>query len=163
MPNMKRLTRNHKHIFFAVCFDYRGTLLDHTSDRKLVPGMENLLAQLKHKKIPMALISRFPTDELIKRLGDLKEYFGEHIYSGGGKAKLDCIQKFAKKLSIDDLSKIVFIDDKPDNFIPVAEESNVFVIGFRGSGKYPHAESSCEKLGIPFATTAEDLENLLAV
>lgn len=163
MLEEKIKSQNQKNKFSAVCFDYRGTLLDHKSDRKLVPGMENLLSRLKDKKIPMALVSRFPRDELINRLGALKEYFGEHIYSGGGKAKLDCIKEFAQKLSIDDLSGIVFIDDKPDNFIPVAKESDVFVIGFKGSGKYSHAETTCEEQGIPFAKTAKELEILIAV
>jgi len=154
---------NHKKTFLAVCFDYRGTLIDHKRDQDLVPGMEKLLSGLKRKKIPMALVSRFPTDELTKRLGRLKEYFGENVYSGGGKAKLDCIIAFAQKLGIDDLSRIVFIDDKPDNFVPVAKGSDVFVIGFKGSGKYLYADSACKEIGIPFAGTAEELEDLLAV
>jgi phosphoglycolate phosphatase-like HAD superfamily hydrolase len=153
---------NHKKKICAVCFDYRGTLLDHKSDQDLVPGMEDLLSGLKDKNIPMALVSRFPTEELIKRLGALKEYFGEHIYSGGGKAKLDCIKAFAQKLSIDDLSQIAFVDDKSDNFVPVAKGSDIFVIGFKGSGKYSDTQTVCKELGIPFAQTAEDLENLLA-
>jgi len=151
----------HKKTIFAVCFDYRGTLLNHNSDRELVPGMENLLAELKKKQIPMALVSRFPADELTKRLGSLMKYFNEHIYSGGGKAKLDCIKTFAQKLTIDDLSQIAFIDDKPENFVPVAQNSEVFVIGFKGSGKYPHVETVCKDMGIAYATTAKELENLL--
>jgi FMN phosphatase YigB (HAD superfamily) len=153
---------HHKKQFRAVCFDYRGTLIDHKSDHKLVPGMENLLSKLKDKKIPIALISRFPIEELIKQLGTLKEYFGDHVFSGGGKEKLDLIKSFAQKLSIDELSQIVFIDDKPENFVPIAKGSNVFVIGFKGSGKYPDAEGVCKELGIPFAEKADDLENLLA-
>jgi FMN phosphatase YigB (HAD superfamily) len=153
---------NHKKQLSAVCFDYRGTLLDHKNDHKLVPGVENLLSRLKDKKIPTALISRFPEEELIKQLGTLKEYFEDHVFSGGGKEKLDRIKSFAQKLSIDDLSRIAFIDDKPENFIPVAKGSNVFVIGFKGSGKYPDAERVCKELGIPFAEKADDLENLLA-
>jgi FMN phosphatase YigB (HAD superfamily) len=152
---------NHNQKLCAVCFDYRGTLLDHNSDQDLVAGMENLLAKLKDKKIPMALVSRFPAEELSRRIGELKKYFGNHIYSGGGKAKLDCIKEFAQKIKIDDLSQIVFIDDKPDNFIPVAKRSDVFVIGFKGSGKYPHAEIVCKEEGIVYAKTAEELEHLM--
>jgi FMN phosphatase YigB (HAD superfamily) len=159
MTIMKMLNHNQK--LCAVCFDYRGTLLDHNSDRDLVPGMENLLAKLEDQKIPMALVSRFPTDELSRRIGALKKYFGNHIYSGGGKAKLECIREFAQKITIDDLSQIAFIDDKPDNFIPVAKGSDVFVIGFKGSGKYPQAEIVCREHGIVYAKTAEELENLL--
>jgi hypothetical protein len=33
----------------------------------------------------------------------------------------------------------------------------------RGSGKYPYADSACKELGIPFAGTAEELADLLAV
>jgi hypothetical protein len=33
----------------------------------------------------------------------------------------------------------------------------------RGSGKYPHADSVCNELGIPFAGTAEESADLLAV
>jgi beta-phosphoglucomutase-like phosphatase (HAD superfamily) len=147
----------------AVCFDYRGTLLDHNSDHDLVEGMKNLLSLLRDRKIPMALVSRFPKDELKNRLGTLEAYFGEHIYSGGGKAKLDCIRQFAEKLAIHDLSRIAFIDDKPDNFVPVAKGSDVFVIGFKGSGKYPHSEFVCKEQKITFAKTAKELENLLVV
>ncbi len=152
---------NHKTKFRAVCFDYRGTLLDHHSDHDLVQDMETLLIKLKEHSVPMALVSRFPVTELSKRLGVLKEYFGEHLYSGGGKAKLDCIKDFAKNLSIDDLAQIAFIDDKPENFIPVAKGSNVFVIGFKGSGKYPNTDIICKEQGIVYADTAQDLEKLL--
>ena len=158
----KTQSLKHKKQFSAVCFDYRGTLLDHTNDQDIIPGMENLLSGLKNKNIPIALISRFPKEELIKRLGTLKKYFEDNVYSGGGKAKLDCIKAFAQTLSINDFSRIAFIDDKPDNFVPVAKESEVFVIGFKGSGKYPNAENVCKELGIPFALTARDLKNLLA-
>jgi ATP-dependent protease Clp ATPase subunit len=161
MLKKKSTSLNHKKQLSAVCFDYRGTLLDHTNDQDIVSGMENLLAGLKNKKIPIALISRFPKEELIKRLGALKKYFENNVYSGGGKAKLDCIKAFARTLSINDFSRIAFIDDKPDNFVPIAKDSDVFVIGFKGSGKYPHAENVCKELGIPFALTARDLENLL--
>ncbi len=27
---------------FAVCFDYRGTLIDHNSDRRLIPERDTL-------------------------------------------------------------------------------------------------------------------------
>jgi hypothetical protein len=33
----------------------------------------------------------------------------------------------------------------------------------RGSGKYPHADSFCNELGIPFAGTAEESADLLAL
>jgi hypothetical protein len=33
---------------------------------------------------------------------------------------LDCIKAFAQTLSINDFSRIAFIDDKPENFVPVA-------------------------------------------
>jgi len=33
----------------------------------------------------------------------------------------------------------------------------------RGIGKYPYADSVCNELGIPFAGTAEELADLLAV
>ncbi len=35
----------------AVCFDYRGTVLDHNSDRELVAGMEEILSGLVERNI----------------------------------------------------------------------------------------------------------------
>lgn len=166
---LRRFIGNIKEIFMlykerkisAVCFDYRGTILDHKSDRDLVPGMENILSALKKENIPMALVSRFPKDVLEKRLGSLKKYFGENIYSGGGKGKLECIIKFAKKIGIKDFSQIVFIDDKPDNLVPVSRESDIFVIGFAGSGKYPGVGVICRERRIAYAESVEILKRML--
>lgn len=153
--------KNLRKKLLAVCFDYRGTLINHTDDQEFVQGMRNLLFLLKNKNIPMALISRFPVEILIKKIGNISEYFNQHIYSGGGKEKLDCIKTFAKSLRIEDLSHIAFIDDKPDNFIPVANNSDVFVIGFEGSGKYPHGKIICKENNIAYATTSDELKTIL--
>jgi hypothetical protein len=58
-------------------------------------------------------------------------------------------------------ARIAFVDHKPDNILPVAQESNIYVIGFRGSGKYPEARDVCSEQGIVFAEDAEELEKLL--
>jgi hypothetical protein len=145
----------------AVCFDYRGTVLDHNSDRELVAGMEEILSGLVERNIPMALVSRFPVDVLKERLGSLEKFFGENVYSGGGKGKLECVRKFAEKLGIGDLSRIAFVDDKPDNFVPVAEGSDAFVIGFAGSGKYSDAADVCLGKNIAYADSARTLKRML--
>ncbi len=155
-------TMNHSKSLSAVCFDYRGTLIDHSDEQKLVPGMENLLDFFEGKNIGMALVSRFPADILMDRLGHLRKYFNKYVYSGGGKEKLDCIKIFARTLKIDDLSQMAFIDDKPDNFVPVATHSDVFVIGFKGSGKYSGSEAICEKETIAFAKSSGDIKKLLS-
>jgi hydroxymethylpyrimidine pyrophosphatase-like HAD family hydrolase len=64
MPKEKNILLNHKQKLCAVCFDYRGTLLDHNSDRDLVAGMENLLAKLKDKKILMGIVFAKTAEEL---------------------------------------------------------------------------------------------------
>jgi hypothetical protein len=48
----------HKKQLSAVCFDYRGTLLDHTNDQDIVSGMENLLSELKIKifQLPLSVV-----------------------------------------------------------------------------------------------------------
>ncbi|MFO8084847.1 MAG: hypothetical protein R6U27_11075 [Desulfobacterales bacterium] len=153
---------NHSKNLSAICLDYRGTLVDHNNEQELVSGMGNLLDAFKEKNVPMALISRFPADILIERLGSLKKYFKTHIYSGGGKEKLNCIKIFAQKLQVDDLSQIAFIDDKPNNFLPVSKKSDIFVIGFKGSGKYPDAENICREEKIAFAKTSHDIKNILS-
>ncbi len=145
----------------AVCFDYRGTVLDHRSDRELVAGMEEILSGLLEKNIPMALVSRFPVDVLNERLARLERYFGENVYSGGGKGKLECIRQFAEKLGIEDLSRIAFVDDKPANFVPVAEGSGAFVIGFAGSGKYSDAADVCREKKIAYADSVPALKGML--
>lgn len=145
----------------GVCFDYRGTLVDHRTDGDSVPGMEALIAHLRERHVRMALISRFPVDVLRERLGTLTPYFGEDIFTGGGPGKLAAIRRFARKYGIEDLSRIAFIDDKPDNLLPVTDGSDVFVIGFRGSGKYAETESVCKDRGIAFAEDAGKLERLL--
>jgi hypothetical protein len=91
----------------------------------------------------------------------LEKYFGEHIYSGGGKEKLECILQFAEKLGIKKLSRIVFVDDKPDNFVPVALDSDIDVIGFAGSGKYPESAEICKEQGIPYAESVEILKRMI--
>jgi hypothetical protein len=145
----------------AVCFDYRGVILDHKTDKDILPGMENLLGALQSKGLAIALISRFPVEILMNRLGPIQRFFGSNVFSGGGQGKLDCIREFARKQGINDLAKIAFIDDKPDNILPVAKESEVYVIGFAGSGKYPKAPTICRDHGIVFVQEVKELETLL--
>ena len=91
----------------------------------------------------------------------MQSFFGEHIYTGGGEGKLTCILKFATVCGIHDLEKIAFVDDKPDNILPVAKGSKVYVIGFGGSGKYPQTRDFCLEKGIVFAGSVADLKRRL--
>jgi FMN phosphatase YigB (HAD superfamily) len=144
----------------AVCFDYRGTLIDHRTDRE-IPGMAALLDRLAAAGISLAVVSRFPEHMLQERLGALKAYFGTNVFSSSKGTKLDCIREFAAGIDCADLSRICFVDDKPANLIPVARQSDIRVIGFKGSGKYPETAGACREASIPFADSAERLEALL--
>ncbi len=145
----------------AVCFDFKGTLIDHRQEGRLIPGMVDLLRDLQDQGITLAVISRNPAKVVRHTLGDIQNFFGDFIYSGGGEGKLTGIITFANVCGIEDLARIAFVDDKPDNLLPTAEASKVFVIGFRGSGKYPHTETICEYRGIPYANSVKDLRMCL--
>jgi FMN phosphatase YigB (HAD superfamily) len=144
----------------AVCFDYRGTLIDHRTNRE-IPGMTSLLDRLGAAGISLAVVSRFPEHMLQERLGALKAYLGANVFSSSEGTKLACIRAFAANAGIQDHSRICFVDDKPANLIPVARESNIRVIGFKGSGKYPETAGACTAASIPFADSAEQLEQLI--
>jgi FMN phosphatase YigB (HAD superfamily) len=144
----------------AVCFDYRGTLIDHRTNRE-IPGMVALLEQLREARILLAVVSRFPSHLLEERLERLKAYFGNHVFSSSEGTKLDCIRTFAAGIDCSDLKRICFVDDKPANLLPVARKSDIRVIGFAGSGKYPETASACRDAGIPFADSAKRLAQLL--
>jgi FMN phosphatase YigB (HAD superfamily) len=145
----------------AVCFDFKGVVMDHRQTGKALAGMLTLLQDLALRHIRLSLISRNPVAVVRKSLGKMAPLFGDHVYSGGGSGKLACIRQFAEQIGIDDLSRIAFVDDKPNNILPVARESNVYVIGFRGSGKYPLTRQACLDEGIPFAETVDELTELL--
>lgn len=133
----------------AVCFDYRGVLLDHRTNRDILPGMEELLKALKEKGMRMAIVSHFPLDVLKEQIESLLPVFGEELRSSSGRTKLDCIRELADGWGINDLERISFIDDKPENLFSVWQHSKIHVIGFRGSCKYPQARDMCLKEGIP--------------
>lgn len=147
----------------AVCFDFRGVIVDHRNDKDLIPGIDKLLNRLKDRGLRLAIVSSFPSQFVRDRLDSLQGYFDDNIFSGSGKEKLDHIKKFAEKYGIGDISKVAFVDDKPENLLAVAQHSGVYVIAFRGSGKYPPTPDVCKERGIPFAETIEDLEQLLSV
>ena len=147
----------------AVCFDFRGVILDHKTNEHMVPGMERLLSTLKKNGIRLALISRFPKEVLTEMLGPVQKFFGPHVYSSSEHGKLACIKEFARECDTDDLAQIAFVDDKPDNLLPVARQSPVRSIGFLGSGKYPQARDICFEEGIPYAESVEELEVLLPI
>jgi hypothetical protein len=142
----------------AVCFDYRGVLVDHESSN-ILPGMEELLTRLKETEITLALVTRFPLEDV--QLGSLQTYFGENLCSSNDRTKMDCIKELAKKWGIGDLKVIAFVDDKPDNLTSVSQQSEIFVIGFRGSGKYVQARDVCQEQRIVFAENVVELEHLL--
>lgn len=142
----------------AVCFDFRGVIVDHRNDRDLIPGIDEMIKELKGKGLRLAVVSSFPEEMVRKGLGDLQSSF-DGIYHGSKGGKLECIKKFAENLGIPS-SKVAFIDDKPDNFLPA--KSEVYVIAFRGSGKYEKkAQEACKKSGIPYAKDIEELKKLL--
>jgi FMN phosphatase YigB (HAD superfamily) len=115
----------------AVCFDYRGTLVDHRTDR-VFPEMAALLKRLQQKGIRLAVVSRFPAHLLEEQLGDLKAYFGAYVFSSSKSDKLSCIRQFAADIGAEDLARICFVDDKPANLLPVDRESTIRAIGFAG-------------------------------
>lgn len=156
---MKRFCE--KNLLKAVCFDFRGVLLDHKTNKEFVPGMEGLLRTLKNRDLVLGLISRFPKEILVSMLGQMRRFFGNDIYSSGGQGKFDCIKALAKKHGIGSMARIAFVDDKPDNLLPVSQTSKVYVIGFLGSGRYPEARDACRTHGIAFAEDVEELRALL--
>ena len=145
----------------AVCFDYRGVLLDHRTNRDIFPGMEELMETLKEKGMRMAIVSRFPLDVLKEQIASLLPVFGGELRSSSGRTKLDCIRELADGWGTDDLEMISFIDDKPENLFPVWQHSKIHVIGFQGSGKYPQSREMCLKEGISFAENVKELKHLL--
>lgn len=147
--------------FSAVCFDFKGTLIDHQSGRDIIGGMPSLLKTLKAQGLILAVVSRNPTAVVTDALGPLAGYFKDRVYSSGGKGKLGCLRGFAADHRIDHLADIAFVDDKADNLIPVFEDTDIAVIGFRGSGKYPQTRNICRQRGIPFAETVDELAALL--
>jgi len=147
--------------FKAVCFDYRGVLLDHRTNRDILPGMDELLKALQEKGMRMAIVSRFPLDVLREQIESLLPMFEGELRSSSARTKLDCIRELADSWEIDDLEKISFIDDKPENLFSVWQYSQIHVIGFRGSCKYPQARDMCLKEGIPFAESVIELKHLL--
>jgi len=68
----------------AVCFDYRGVLLDHRTNRDILPGMEDLLKTLKEKGMRTAIVSRFPLDVLKEQIASLLPVFGGELRSSSG-------------------------------------------------------------------------------
>ena len=147
--------------FKAVCFDFRGVILNHKTNKDIIPGMEQLLRRLKNRGLILALVSRFPAEVLEGMLGPIHRFFGSHIYSSGEQGKLVCIREFAKRCGIRNLAQIAFVDDKPDNIVSVARGSDVFAIGFRGSGKYPQARDICAEESIAYVENIGELEDLL--
>jgi len=145
----------------AVCFDFRGVILNHKTNEDILPGMEQLLMKLKTRGLTLTLISLFPAEVLKEMLGPVQRFFGENIYSSGERGKLACIKEFARKSGIEYLAQIAFVDEKPDNIVSVARGSDVFAIGFRGSGKYPQAHKMCLEEAIAYADNVGELENLL--
>jgi phosphoglycolate phosphatase-like HAD superfamily hydrolase len=147
-----------------VCFDFSGVLADHQDRSVLIPGVEKLVTDLASEGTVLAIVSGFPPAFVSSRLGKIKDYFKENVHKGVGEGKLKRIQEIAKKYDIADLSRIIFIDDKPDNLIPISETSEARVIGFLGSGKYRNrAFRECKKRGIPFAQTISQLREFLGL
>jgi phosphoglycolate phosphatase-like HAD superfamily hydrolase len=109
----------------------------------------------------LAVATRYPEQKAGELLGQELLRFFCRVCSApkGAREKLERVFEFARECGIDDLSRVAFVDDKPENLAAVAG-SGVQVIGFRGSGKYDTGEA-CRKAGIPFADTVEKLRALL--
>ncbi|HIE13171.1 MAG TPA: hypothetical protein EYP63_07085 [Desulfotomaculum sp.] len=146
----------------AVCFDFAGVLVDHR-DLEPLPEMAALVKSLHADGCCLAVVTRFAARAVEQHLGGEVLRCFRRVLSApaGGEEKLARIREFARECGIDELSGVTFIDDKPENLVAVAG-SGVRVIGFRGSGKYDTA-GGCSKAGIPFAATADELRDLLAV
>jgi hypothetical protein len=144
----------------AVCFDFNGVIFHHET-KTCLPGIDLLLLNLQSQGIHLGLASRIPADIVSEKLGPLKPLFAGHVFSGGGEGKLTCVTQFAKVVGIEHLHRMAFVDDKPDNLLPVALKSDVKVIGFKGSGKYPEALGVCEDHGLAYASDLDELEALL--
>ncbi len=144
----------------AVCFDFRGTLIDHRTDAP-IPEMLDVLERLSGEGVRLAVVSRFPEHQLQERLGRLSAYFGDRVYSSSQSDKLTCLRQLAADHGITDLSAICFVDDKPANLIPVAEASSIRVIGFRGSNKYPETAAACKQRNIPYAGSVDALARII--
>ncbi len=145
----------------AVCFDFRGVLLDHRTNQDILPGMEELLKEIREKGIRIAIVSRFPLDVLKEQIENLLPEFDGDLRSSSTRTKLDCIKELVDTWKIDDPELVTFIDDKPENLSSVWQHSKIRVIGFRGSGKYPQSRDMCLKEGIPFAENVEERGHLL--
>jgi HAD superfamily phosphatase (TIGR01681 family) len=145
----------------AVVFDVRGVIVSHLNDRDIIPGIVKLLNKLKDNEIILAIVSSFSVHSVKEMVGDIKAFFDDNIYSGSRLGKLNKIIEFAKKVNID-LSEIAFIDDKPNNLEPVKKNSEVFTIGFKGSGKYKlEIQDCCKQIKIPYADNINELEEII--
>ncbi|HAG07483.1 MAG: hypothetical protein XD69_0091 [Clostridia bacterium 62_21] len=144
----------------AVCFDFAGVLADHR-DLKPLPEMVQLVRDLHADGRYLAVVTRYPEQKAGELLGQELLRFFCRVCSApeGGREKLERVLDFARECGIDDLSRVAFLDDKPENLAALAG-SGVQVIGFRGSGKYDTGEA-CRKVGVPFAGTVDELRALL--
>lgn len=146
----------------AVCFDFAGVLVDHRNLEPLAEMVE-LVKALHSGGCYLAIVTRYPEEKVKQHLGkEILRFFCRVLSApAGGREKLERIRDFARECGIEDLSRVAFVDDKPENVVAVAG-SGVRAIGFRGSGKY-EASRACNEAGIPFAATADELRKLLVV
>ncbi|MCL6559968.1 MAG: hypothetical protein K6U74_14475 [Firmicutes bacterium] len=142
----------------AACFDFSGVIVDHRNKRP-IPGMEELIKDLYARGWLLAVVSRFDEKTVAEHLGQGLRGCFKRVYSARDRGKLDYVQEFARECGVSDLSRMIFIDDKPKNLREVAA-SPVSVIGFLGSGKYDTG-AACKEIGVPFARTVAELRDLL--
>jgi len=88
----------------AVFFDFRGVIVDHENDRDLVPGIEDLLRDLKAKGTSLAVISSFGRDFVKTQLGQLSTLFDGGMYTIPALMQLELVMFFASCLRMRFLS-----------------------------------------------------------
>jgi hypothetical protein len=142
----------------TVCFDLTGTLVDHHSGKPLAL-MPNLLSGFAMSDWKVVFMTRWSEGRAEALIGPVLES------STLRRDQLDLISTDNKagairQLMESNVTKLVFIDDKPENLLAVASlaDPRLRVIGFLGSRKYvPGAADFCQREGIEYALSPINL------
>ena len=112
-----------------------------------MPGVRELIKDLCHKKIPLAVASSSYADviEIILQKTGLKKYFSTIVNSqmvGSSKPKPDIFLLAAKNLGVS-LEKCLVIEDST-NGIKAAKRAGMFCIAFAGPGSEHQDQSEAD-------------------